>query len=253
MRVLLIEDDASLASSTELMLELETFEIDTTRFGQEGIYLGKLDQHDIILLDLNLPDISGFEVLRSLRDSMVKTPVIIVSGRAGIKDKVAALRTGADDFLTKPFQKSELIARMEAVVRRSGGHSETLLIKTGDLIVDLASKTAEINGVRIHLTGKEYLILELLSLRKGATLTKEMLLNYLYDGMDEPELKIIDVFMCKLRKKLAQASKGANFIHTNRGNGYVLQEPPGEATRGAERRTHVFTDNRSTDAVVLPG
>jgi two-component system cell cycle response regulator CtrA len=252
MRVLLIEDDASMASSIKLMLKSESFEVYTTDLGEEGVNLGKLKNHDIILLDLNLPDMSGFEVVRSLRGSMVNTPILILSGSVGIEDKVAALRIGADDYLTKPFHKPELVARMQAVVRRSNGHDEAL-IQTGELVVNLASKTAEVNGARVHLTGKEYLILELLSLRKGTTLTKGMLLNHLYGGMDEPELKIIDVFMCKLRKKIAQASNGKNFIHTTWGNGYVLQEPPADEAR-ISRRPAASTGGEmsSADAVILP-
>ena len=106
--------------------------------------------------------------------------------------------------MTKPFHKDELVARIHAIVRRSKGHAQSV-IQTGDLIVNLDTKTVEVNGARVHLTGKEYQMLELLSLRKGTTLTKEMFLNHLYGGMDEPELKIIDVFICKLRKKLANA------------------------------------------------
>src|SRR6266498_2280334 len=152
MRVLLIEDDRATAQSIELMLKSESFNVYTTDLGEEGVDLGKLYDYDIILLDLNLPDMSGYEVLRSLRVSKVKTPILL-------------------------------------------------------------------------LTGKEYQMLELLSLRKGTTLTKEMFLNHLYGGMDEPELKIIDVFICKLRKKLANASEGRNFIETVWGRGYVLRDP----------------------------
>jgi len=226
MRVLLIEGDASSASSIDLVLRLERFDVSTTDVGEKGIDLGKLNDHDIILLDLTLPDMSGFEVLRSLRGSMVNTPIMILSGLVGVEDKVTALRMGADDYVTKPFHKQELVARIKAVMRRSNrGRSE---IQTGELTVNLASKTAEVNGSRVHLTGKEYLMLELLSLRKGSALTKEVLLSHLYGGMDEPESKIIDVFMCKLRKKLASASNGKNFIHTVWGYGYVLREPQDE-------------------------
>ena len=126
--------------------------------------------------------------------------------------------------MTKPFHKDELVARIHAIVRRSKGHAQSV-IQTGDLVVNLDTKTVEVGGQRVHLTGKEYQMLELLSLRKGTTLTKEMFLNHLYGGMDEPELKIIDVFICKLRKKLANASEGRNFIETVWGRGYVLREP----------------------------
>jgi two-component system cell cycle response regulator CtrA len=166
---------------------------------------------------------SGYEVLRSLRVAKVKTPILILSGLAGIEDKVKGLGFGADDYLTKPFHKDELIARIHAIVRRSKGHAQSV-IQTGDLVVNLDTKVVAMNGVRVHLTGKEYQMLELLSLRKGMTLSKEMFFNHLYGGMDEPEFKIIDVFICKLRKKLANASNGKNFVETVWGRGYVLRD-----------------------------
>ena len=224
MRVLLIEDDSATAQSIELMLKSDGFNVYTANLGEEGVDLGKLYDYDIILLDLNLPDMSGFEVLRSLRDSKVKTPTLILSGLAGVEDKIKGLGFGADDYMTKPFHKDELVARIHAVVRRSKGYAPSV-IKTGDLVVNLDTKTVEINGARTHLTGKEYQILELLSLRKGASVTKEMFLTNLYGGMDEPEIKIIDVFICKLRKKLATASRGKDYIETIWGRGYMLREP----------------------------
>ena len=224
MRVLVIEDDSATAQSIELMLKSESINVYTTDLGEEAIDLGKLYDYDIILPDLNLPDMSGFEVLRSLRVSRVKTPTLILSGLAGIEDKVKGLGFGADDYMTKPFHKDELVARIHAVVRRSKGHAQSV-IQTGDLVVNLDTKMVEVGGQRVHLTGKEYQILELLTLRKGTTLTKEMFLTNLYGGMDEPEIKIIDVFICKLRKKLASASNGKDYIETVWGRGYVLREP----------------------------
>src|SRR6202040_710933 len=189
MRVLLIEDDSATAQSIELMLKSESFNVYTTDLGEEGVDLGKLYDYDIILLDLNLPDMSGFEVLRSLRVSKVKTPILILTGQAGIEDKVRGLGFGADDYMTKPFHKDELVARINAIVRRSKGNAH-LVIQAGDLVVKLDPKAVEVSAARVHFTGKEYQMLELLSLRKGTTLTKEMFLNHLYGGMDEPELKI---------------------------------------------------------------
>jgi two-component system cell cycle response regulator CtrA len=223
MRALLIEDDRTIAQSIELMLNSESFKVYTTDLGEEGIDLGKLYDYDIILLDLNLPDMSGYKVLRSLRVSKVKTPILILSGLGGIEDKVRGLGFGADDYMTKPFHKDELVARIHAIVRRSKGHAESV-INTGDLCVNLDAKTVKIGEVHVHLTRKEYQILELLSLRRGTALTKEMFLNNLYGGMDEPVIKIIDVFMCKLRKKLANASDGKEYIETVWGRGYVLRE-----------------------------
>jgi len=224
MRVLLIEDDSATAQSIELMLKSESFTVYTTDLGEEGIDLGKIYDYDIILLDLNLPDMSGFDVLRKLRISKVTTPILILSGLAGIEDKIKGLGFGADDYMTKPFHKDELIARIQAIVRRSRGHAQSV-INTDDLCVNLDRKTVEINGSRVRVTGKEYLMLELLAMRKGSTLTKEMFLSHLYGGMDEPEMKIIDVFMCKLRKKLSDASGGKHYIETVWGRGYVMREP----------------------------
>jgi two-component system cell cycle response regulator CtrA len=223
MRVLLVEDDASVAESIELMLKSERFVTYTTDLGEEGVDLGKLYDYDIILLDLNLPDMSGYEVLRNLRVAKVKTPILILSGMASIEDKVKGLGFGADDYLTKPFHKDELVARIHAIVRRSQGHAESVIDIEG-MVINLDQKVVEIAGTRVPLTGKEYQMLELLALRKGTTITKEMFLNHLYGGMDEPELKIIDVFICKLRRKLANASGGKNYIETIWGRGYVLRE-----------------------------
>ncbi|TXN29096.1 response regulator transcription factor [Methylobacterium sp. WL119] len=223
MRVLLIEDDASVAQSIELMLKKAGFNPFVTDLGEEGVDLGKLYDYDIILLDLNLPDMSGYEVLRSLRLARVKTPILILSGMAGIEDKVKGLGFGADDYLTKPFHKDELVARIQAIVRRSQGHAAAV-VTIDDLTVNIDKKFVEVAGIPTNLTAKEYQMLELLALRKGTTITKEMFLNQIYSGMDEPEIKIIDVFMCKLRKKLATASGGKNYIETVWGRGYVLRE-----------------------------
>jgi two-component system cell cycle response regulator CtrA len=167
---------------------------------------------------------NGHEVLRRLRMARVDTPTLILSGSDDTASKIKGFGFGADDYLTKPFHREELIARIHAIIRRSRGHAESV-IRTGMVTVNLDAKTVEANGQPVHLTGKEYQMLELLSLRKGTTLTKEMFLNHLYGGMDEPELKIIDVFICKLRKKLAEATGGDTYIETVWGRGYVLRDP----------------------------
>ena len=228
MRVLLVEDDSSTAETIEMMLKSEGMVVDATDLGEDGLEIGKLYDYDIIILDLMLPDMDGMEVLRRLRHSRITTPVLILSGLSQSENKVKGLGNGADDYLTKPFDKSELIARVQAIIRRSKGHSQSI-IHTGRLAVNLAARTVDVDGRPLHLTGKEYGILELLSLRKGTTLTKEMFLNHLYGGMDEPELKIVDVFICKLRKKLAAATKGESYIETVWGRGYVLREPAVDA------------------------
>jgi two-component system cell cycle response regulator CtrA len=224
MRVLLVEDDSSTAKTVELTLRAEGFVVDTTDLGEDGLEIGKLYDYDLIILDLMLPDMDGYEVLRRLRAAHILTPILILSGLSEISDKVKGLGFGADDYLTKPFNKNELTARVQAIIRRSKGHAESI-IRTGRMVVNLQARTVEIDKRPIRLTGKEYAILELLSLRKGSTLTKEMFLNHLYGGIDEPELKIIDVFICKLRKKLGDALDGESYIETVWGRGYVLRDP----------------------------
>jgi two-component system cell cycle response regulator CtrA len=235
MRVLLVEDDPTTSKSIELMLQNANLNVYATDLGEEGIDLAKLYDYDLILLDLNLPDMNGHDVLRQLRLAKVETPILILSGADDTENKLKGFGFGADDYMTKPFHRQELIARIHAIVRRSKGHAQSV-ITTGKFSVNLDAKTVEVEGATVHLTGKEYQMLELLSLRKGTTLTKEMFLNHLYGGMDEPELKIIDVFICKLRKKLSEATGGENYIETVWGRGYVLRDP---ASSEAKRRLAV--------------
>lgn len=224
MNVLLIEDDRSMAQGLKLLLGAEGFGVDVAESGQEGVELGTARKYDLVVLDLQLPDMSGLAVLKTLRNARVHTPVLILSGNGALESKVGALGIGADDYLVKPFNRNELIARARAVLRRAAGRSQ-MLIKVGGLTLNLENKTAEANGVDLHLTMKEYQILEALAHRKGATLSKKTLLDYLYDGRDEPEPKIIDVFICKLRRKLALALNGEQYIKTVWGRGFELREP----------------------------
>jgi two-component system cell cycle response regulator CtrA len=232
MRILLVEDDPTTSKSIEMMLTHANLNVYATDLGEEGIDLAKLYDYDLILLDLHLPDMSGHEVLRQLRMARVETPILILTGESGTESKLRGFGFGADDYMTKPFHRDELVARIHAIIRRSKGHSQ-YIINTGRISVNLDAKTVDVGGMPVHLTGKEYQMLELLSLRKGTTLTKEMFLNHLYGGMDEPELKIIDVFICKLRKKLSEATGGDNHFETVWGRGYVLRDP--ERGRQAER------------------
>lgn len=232
MRVLLVEDDSSTAKSIELMLKSDGYVVDTADLGEDGLEIGKIYDYDIIILDLMLPDMDGYDVLKNFRAAKIDTPILILSGLTELDNKIKGLGFGADDYLTKPFDKRELMARIQAIVRRSQGHAQST-IKTGNITVNLDSRTVDVAGQPLHLTGKEYGIIELLSLRKGSTLTKEMFLNHLYGGMDEPEVKIIDVFICKLRKKIEQMNDGESNIETVWGRGYVMreiQEPSQSAT-----------------------
>ena len=223
MRILLIEDDLVAARGVILMLKSSGAVVDHADTGEEGLELARHYDYDIVVLDLMLPDIEGFEVVRRMRVSRNDTPVLILSGLSRPQVNVKSLGLGADDFITKPFDKGELLARMQAIVRRSKGYSQPTL-RIGPLLLNLDSHEVAVDDQPVHLTGKEYAILELLVLRKGMVLTKEAFLNHLYGGMDEPEMKIIDVFICKLRKKLATAG-AADLIGTAWGRGYMIREP----------------------------
>jgi two-component system, cell cycle response regulator CtrA len=213
MGVLIVEDDSATARTVEAILKAEGFVCDMTDLGEDSLEIGKLYDYDLIILDILLPDIDGYEVLRRLRAAKVDTPTLMLSGLSEPDSKIKGFGIGADDYLTKPFDRRELVARVQAIIRRARGHAESV-IRTGRLAVNLDTRTAEVDEQPLHLTGKEYQIVELLSIRKGTTLTKEMFLNHLYGGIDEPEVKIIDVFICKLRKKLNMATGGDNYIET---------------------------------------
>jgi two-component system cell cycle response regulator CtrA len=224
MRILLIEDDASVCGAIALISKVENIDLTIVGLGIEGIALGSQSAFDLIVIDLGLPDMGGLDVLRALRDAGVKTPVMILTGMDGIPQKVKAFATGADDYLTKPFHREEFVARLKAIARREQG-SERKTLRLGQLCIDLDTKMADISGIRIALTAKEFQILVFLASRPGFTLSKEMILDHLYAGMDEPQLKIVDVFICKLRKKLADVSGGENLIATVWGRGYMLAVP----------------------------
>jgi len=223
MRVLLVEDDLASARGMSLMLKAGGMVVDLADTGEEACELVRHYDYDIVVLDLMLPDMEGYEVVRRMRAARIETPVLILSGLSRPQAKVKGLGMGADDFISKPFDKAELLARMQAVVRRSKGFSQPML-RVGSLQLNLDSREVLVDGALVHLTGKEYAILELLVLRKGMVLTKEAFLNHLYGGMDEPEMKIIDVFICKLRKKLAQAG-ATSLIGTVWGRGYMMRDP----------------------------
>lgn len=224
MRMLLVEDDPNTARALELMLTTAKHSVFMTHLGEEGIDLAMNYAYDLIILDLDLPDMNGMEVLRHLRIARIDTPILILTGSDDTESKLRGFGFGADDYMTKPFNREELLARVQAIIRRSKGHSQAV-IQIGDLTVNLNARSVEMRGKQLKLTGKEYQILELLSLRKGTVLSKEIFLNHLYGGIDEPEAKIVDVFVCKLRKKLSDAMAGQHIIETVWGRGYVLRDP----------------------------
>jgi two-component system cell cycle response regulator CtrA len=223
MRVLMIEDDVLSNRALVQALRDAGAVVEQVDSGEDALDLVKHYDFDIVMLELSLMDMEGYEVVRRMRAARMNTPVLVLSAFVRPQARVKAFAIGADDFITKPYDVSECVARMQAVVRRSKGFSQSVL-QVGDMELSLESRSVSIAGRPVHLTGKEYAILELLVMRKGMVLTKEVFLNHLYGGMDEPEVKIIDVFICKLRKKLAEAG-ARNVIGTVWGRGYTVRDP----------------------------
>lgn len=226
MKVLLVEDDINTGELIQRILGDKNLFCDLITTGEEAQQISAVYDYDVIIMDIGLPDINGHELLHRMRDASIKAPVLVLSGFQSTQDKVKALGFGADDYMTKPFVSEELIVRIKALARRAEGHSSAI-IQVGDIRLNLDAQTIEVKNIPLELTGKEYQILEFLLIRKGATVTKNNFLNRLYSGMDEPEEKIIDVFMCKIRRKLSQilGPIGPSYIETIWGRGYVLRDP----------------------------
>jgi len=223
MNILIVEDDDLIAESIAMALEDEGHFYHITSTLEEGLSATREGQFDAVVLDINLPYGDGFQFAKAIRRKQIDTSVLVVSGRSSVTDKVVALHSGADGYLTKPFDRQELIANLTAIIRRANGHADNKIV-TGPIVVDLSKHEVMVGESRLDLTSKEYRIFELLSLRKGSTLGKSHFLSHLYGGIDEPESKIIDVFICKLRRKLIESTGGDNYIHTVWGQGYVLRD-----------------------------
>ncbi|HWY62415.1 MAG TPA: response regulator transcription factor [Rhizomicrobium sp.] len=222
MRALLIENDLAASKSIEAVLHREGIYMDTTNTGEDGMNLCRHYDYDIVILGSRLPDMRGLDVIRGLRKAQIQIPILVLSFAAAAENQVRTLDAGADDHLTMPFHNAEMVARVRALVRRSRGHCDPA-ITTGRVTVNLASRTAAVNGVSLPLTAKEYQILELLSLRRGTTLNAEVLINHIYANGEGPESRTIELFICKLRKKLANATGGDRCIETIKTRGYLLR------------------------------
>ncbi len=222
MRVLIIEDNHSTAMTISLALKKQNFIVDIAELGSDGLEISGLYDYDLLILDLMLPDTHGIDVLKKLRRLKNHTPILILSGLNTPEEKIKGLISGADDYLTKPFNIDELTARVNAIIRRSKGCINGI-IESDSLKVNLEEHSTYINEKPISLTAKEQTVLEILMTKKGSVVTKEVFFDHLYNGMDEPEFKIIDVFICKMRKKLMKASGGKNYIETVWGRGYIIR------------------------------
>ena len=234
MRILLVEDDRSSARGISFQLQQHRMVVDVADCGAEAMELAKLYDYDAVIVEVMLPDMEGFEVVSRLRNARFHAPALMLSAINRTEAKVRALSAGADDYLVKPFDPDELAARVQAMIRRSKGFSQPR-VQMGSLSLDLGAKEVAVQGQPVHLTGKEYAILELMVMRRGTVLSKENFLDHLYGGMDEPDAKIIDVFVCKLRKKLQNAGAN-NIIGTVWGRGYIIRDAQAAAAgyRSAE-------------------
>lgn len=227
MKILLIDDDSELIQSVELALAKEGMVLDCATSSEEGENFARVYKYSLIILDVLLEDANGIELLKKLRASKIDIPIMILSGVSDSEKKIEALKNGADDYLTKPFNIDELVARIKAVIRRSQGHSENT-ITIGDMLIDFDRHLTKVADQVVDLTAKEQELLEFMALKKNSAINKESFLEHLYNGLDEPDLRVIDVFICKMRKKLNRISGGRNYIDTIWGRGYILQDPEEE-------------------------
>ena len=231
MRILLVEDDLHTGELIQRVLRDENIFCDIVTTAEEALQIGLLQDYSLILLDLKLPDHDGHYVLKKLRENGLRAPILILSGLQSVQEKVKTLGFGADDYITKPFATDELTARIRAVTRRVDGHCSAI-VRVGDLELNAETHCVKARGEPLALTGKEYQILFLLFAKNGSTVTKNHFLSSLYNGMDEPELKILDVFICKIRKKLYEVlgQEGPSYILTVWGRGYALRKPTTSAS-----------------------
>jgi heavy metal response regulator len=221
MRILIIEDEKSLADILQKGLEEEDYAVDVAYNGEDGLYMAENEPSDLIILDIMLPIVDGMTILKKIRKARVKTPVLMLTAKDTLADKVSGLDSGADDYLTKPFLFEELLARIRALLRRSA-ETKTSIIEIGDFTIDMASHEVKRAGKIIPLSAKEYALLEFLAIHKNRVLSRTMLTEHLYDYDFDLDSNIIDVFIHRIRNKIDKGSE-RKLIHTSRGSGYVLK------------------------------
>ena len=222
MRILVVEDEKKVSAFIKKGLEEETYAVDIAHDGEEGLYLASESQFDLIVLDLMLPKLNGLEVLTKLRERKVATPIILLTAKDSVEDKVTGLNKGADDYLTKPFAFSELLARVRSLLRRGSGDTKTLL-QVADLTLDLVSHKVKREDMEMELTGKEYSLLEYFMRNEGKVLTRTMIAEHVWDYNFDTFTNVIDVYINHLRKKIDK-DYPKKLLHTLRGVGYVMRE-----------------------------
>jgi DNA-binding response OmpR family regulator len=225
MRVLIIEDEIRLARNIAKVLDEESsWAVDISIEGEDGLHMAMTNPYDLIILDLGLPKISGFEILRGLRRKNITVPVLILTARDAPDDIVRGLETGSDDYMVKPFDMRELIARCKALVRRSYGRADSV-IEVGDLSIDTAKHRVIVRSKTMRLSAMEYRLLEYLAMRAGQVVSKTDIVDHLYDFGSEKFSNVVEVYISSLRRKLNSESK-TELIHTFRNQGYLLGELP---------------------------
>lgn len=222
MRILLVEDDQSLQRTLKKLFMTQHFAVDTTASGKEAIYLAKTNDYDVIVLDLMLPDINGFDVCDELRKEAVNVPILMLTALDDVEDRIRGLDTGADDYLPKPFHAGELLARIRALHRRQSEEKQVVLTAS-DLVLDPVSLTVKRGGKKIELSNKEFALLHYLMENKNRILTREQISEHVWDINFDPRSNVIDAFIRLLRKKIDEGFE-VKLIKTIRGTGYMLTE-----------------------------
>ncbi len=221
MRILIVEDEKKVAAFIKKGLEEETYAVDIAIDGEEGLHLGEQNQYDLIILDLMLPKINGLEILSILRSKKIETPILLLTAKDSVDDKVEGLNQGADDYLTKPFAFSELLARIRVLLRRGKTETKTTL-EIADLSLNLVSHKVNRGNEEIELTGKEYSLLEYFMRNQEKVLTRTMIAEHVWDYNFDTFTNVIDVYVNHLRKKIDK-NFSTKLLHTLRGVGYVMK------------------------------
>ncbi len=223
MRILVVEDDKKIASFVKKGLEAAGFAVDHAPDGEEGLHLALTESYDAAIVDLMLPKLDGLTLIQNIRKERINTPIIILSAKGSIDDRVRGLQTGSDDYLTKPFAFSELLARVQALIRRSTGTSEPTTLSLAGLTMDLLAREIYRGGKKIELQPKEFSLLEYLMRNAGKVVSKTMIMEHVWDYHFDPQTNVVEARVSRLRDKIDKGF-GDKLIHTVRGVGYVLKE-----------------------------
>ena len=223
MRLLLVEDDEKLSAFIAKGLRQAGFAVDHSNNGRDGLHLAISETYDAAILDIMLPGIDGLAIIEQMRQQGISTPVIILSAKRSVDDRIKGLQTGSDDYLVKPFSFSELLARVQALIRRASAAAEPTQMTAGDISLDLMTRRVERNDKELHLQPKEFALLEYLMRNEGKVLSKTLIMEHIWDYNFDPQTNVVDVLVCRLRAKL-ERDFDKKMLHTIRGVGYVLRE-----------------------------